>query len=120
MKQEILLENIKIYAYHGCLPEENTIGSWYSVDLRIKADLEKAAKTDNLDYTVNYATLSEIIHQRMAIKSNLLESICYDILMEVHKVSNSIHFAEIKISKLNPPMKGNIEKASVKLSMDFA
>ena len=117
--QQILLENIKIYAYHGCLPEENIIGSWYLVNLWVDVDLEMAGKTDCLDYTINYATLSEIIHARMAKKSNLLETVCYDILNEIEKVSDLIHSARIKLSKISPPMPGNIEKASVVFSKQY-
>ncbi|MBV7441086.1 dihydroneopterin aldolase [Weeksellaceae bacterium TAE3-ERU29] len=117
--QQILLENIKIYAFHGCLPEENIIGSWYLIDLCVEADLEKAGETDCLNYTINYATLSEIIHNRMAKKSNLLETVCYDILNEIGNVSDLIHSAKIKVSKISPPMPGNIEKASVVFSKKY-
>ncbi|HFS67805.1 MAG TPA: dihydroneopterin aldolase, partial [Flavobacteriia bacterium] len=45
---KIKLQNVRVYAYHGCLIEEGHIGSDYRVDLTIKTDLSKSAKTDNL------------------------------------------------------------------------
>ena len=54
----IKVNNIKLYAYHGCLDEEAKIGSEYRVDLAIKADLKKSAKTDDLIDTVDYVPVS--------------------------------------------------------------
>ncbi len=42
----IKVKNIKLYAFHGCLDEEAAIGSPYRVDVKVKADLKKSAKTD--------------------------------------------------------------------------
>ncbi|MGP6602400.1 dihydroneopterin aldolase [Ornithobacterium rhinotracheale] len=119
MTSEIHLSNIKIYAYHGCLPEENVIGAWYVVNLRVEVDLTQAGKTDDLQHTINYADLSEIIHRRMKQKSNLLEKVCYDILVEIKNYSDQIEGAEIQLAKLDPPMPGNIERASVKMYQKF-
>ncbi|MCK5908244.1 MAG: dihydroneopterin aldolase, partial [Flavobacteriales bacterium] len=54
---KILIENIKIYAYHGCLKEENIIGSDYLIDLEVDLDYSKASATDNLIHTVSYADI---------------------------------------------------------------
>ena len=53
----IRLKNIKIYAFHGCLAEETKIGSDYLVNLEVKANLSKAASSDNLLDTVDYVRL---------------------------------------------------------------
>ena len=45
MKSKILLEDIKIYAYHGVLPEEKILGTFYIVNAEIVADITKAAET---------------------------------------------------------------------------
>lgn len=50
----IKVENIKVYAYHGCLDEEERIGSHYQVDLKVEADLKQSAQTDDLHDTVDY------------------------------------------------------------------
>ena len=42
----IQVNNIKLYAFHGCLDEEAKIGSEYKVDVEVKADLKKSSKTD--------------------------------------------------------------------------
>ena len=40
----IELEDIRIYANHGCLSEEEKIGSHYLVNLKVECDLSKAFK----------------------------------------------------------------------------
>ena len=47
----IKVENIRVFAYHGCLKEETKIGSDYRVDLKVKANLQESAKTDKLSDT---------------------------------------------------------------------
>jgi dihydroneopterin aldolase len=76
----IKVNNIKIYSNHGCLEEEAKIGSWYRVDVKIKADLKKSAKTDDLSDTVDYVHLNHIVKQEMAIRSKLLEEVAERIL----------------------------------------
>ncbi|HAI20030.1 MAG TPA: dihydroneopterin aldolase, partial [Xanthomarina gelatinilytica] len=41
----IKVENIRVFAHHGCLKEETKIGCDYRVDLKIKANLKTSAKT---------------------------------------------------------------------------
>ena len=61
----IRLKKIKIYAFHGCLVEEEKIGSDYLVNLSVKADLNKAADTDKLSDTVDYVHLQKIGNRRV-------------------------------------------------------
>ena len=60
----VIVENIKVFAYHGCLMEETTIGSDYRVDLSVETCLNKSSTTDNLSDTVDYVLLNHIVDQR--------------------------------------------------------
>lgn len=115
MTSKIFLENIKIYAYHGVLPEENLIGTYYLINVELHTDLWKASETDNLDDTISYAEINNIIHQEMAIKSKLLEHIAGRILRKIHQQFPQISFIKLKLTKTNPPMKGECKGASVEL-----
>ncbi|MEN8138690.1 MAG: dihydroneopterin aldolase [Bacteroidota bacterium] len=110
---KILIENIKIYAYHGCLEEENKIGSDYLIDIKVNLDYSKASKTDDLNYTVNYAEINRAIHEEMAIKSCLLEHVGQRIINRIFKDFDKIKKIKLKLSKVNPPMGGDVEKVSV-------
>ncbi|WP_288956489.1 dihydroneopterin aldolase [uncultured Polaribacter sp.] len=112
----IQVNNIKLYAYHGCLEEEAKIGSWYRVAVEVKADLKKSAKTDNLKDTVDYVHLNLIVKEEMAIRSKLLEDVAQRILDRFFKEIPLINKAKIEVSKINPPIGGNVEEVVIILT----
>ncbi len=112
----IRLNNIRCYAYHGCLTEEATIGSEYSVDLIIETDLRRAARTDRLHDTVDYVKLNSIVKDEMGIRSNLLENVAQRILDRILEAFEQINSARVIVAKINPPLGGDVENVSVELS----
>jgi dihydroneopterin aldolase len=112
----IKLNNIRVYAHHGCLGEETKIGSEYRVDLAVKADLGKPAQTDKLEDTVDYVMLNRVVKAEMAVPSKLLESVAERILERVLKESTRVEKASVRVSKINPPLGGDVESVSVKMS----
>lgn len=112
----IKVNNIKIYANHGCLEEEAKIGSWYRVDVAIKADLKKSAKTDDLADTVDYVHLNHIVKEEMAIRSELLEEVAQRILNRFFEEIKMIKKARVSVSKINPPIGGNVAEVVIILT----
>ncbi|WP_159949427.1 dihydroneopterin aldolase [Polaribacter septentrionalilitoris] len=113
---KIRVNNIKIYALHGCLDEEAKIGSWYRVDVEVKADLKKSAKTDDLADTVDYVHLNYIVKEEMAIRSKLLEEVAQRILNRFFKEISMLKKATVSVAKINPPIGGNVEEVVIILS----
>jgi 7,8-dihydroneopterin aldolase/epimerase/oxygenase len=111
----ISLEGAEFFAYHGYHPEERTIGNKYSVDIRVQANLENAAGTDNLDATIDYAVLYQIIRDQMAVSSRLLEHVAGRILDRVYERFPHVQSAEVSISKYNPPVGGVCYRSVVTL-----
>jgi len=109
----IKISNIKVYAYHGCLVEEGKIGSDYRIDLSVKADLKKSADTDHLADTVDYVHLNKIVKEEMAVRTKLLETVAALILDRILAEIPIVNKAKIKVSKLNPPIGGNVEMVSI-------
>jgi dihydroneopterin aldolase len=112
----IQVKNIKLYAFHGCLEEEAKIGSEYRVDVVVKADLKKSVKTDKLADTVDYVHLNHIVKEEMAIRSNLLEEVAQRILNRFFKELRKIKSAKISVSKINPPIGGNVAEVVIILT----
>ncbi|MCK5677526.1 MAG: dihydroneopterin aldolase [Flavobacteriaceae bacterium] len=109
----IKIKNIRVYAYHGCLIEEGKIGSDYSVNLSVKADLKNSAKTDNLSDTVDYVHLNKIVKEEMGIRTKLLETVADKILDRILFEIPLVEKVKVKVSKLNPPIGGNVESVSI-------
>ena len=112
----IQVNNIKLYAFHGCLDEEAKIGSEYRVDVEVKADLRKSAKTDALVDTVDYVHLNYIVKEEMAIRSKLLEEVAQRILNRFFKELRKVKKARVAVSKINPPIGGNVEEVVIILT----
>jgi len=112
----IKVKNIRVYAYHGCLIEEGKIGSDYRVDLTVKADLSKSAITDELSDTVDYVHLNKIVKDEMAIRSKLLEEVAKRILDRILEEISMVKKVDVSVSKLNPPIGGNVAMVTIEMS----
>ncbi len=112
----IRINNIVIYANHGCLEEEAKIGSEYRVDIKIEAGLEKSAGTDRLENTVDYVHLNRIAKEEMTIRSKLLEHVAKRILDRIFEEIQLVREVEVSVSKINPPIGGNVGEVTVVLS----
>ncbi len=62
MKHQINIEGIRLYAYHGCLPEETKVGAEYIVDVYMVCDFKEAAIKDDLNLTIDYCSIFEIYY----------------------------------------------------------
>ena len=116
---KIFLEEVKIYAYHGVLPEENIIGTYYILNAEIHTDLWKASVSDDLNDTISYADINEIIHNEMKIQSKLLEHVAGRIIAKINEKFNQISYIKLRITKTSPPMKGEMKGASIELEKSF-
>lgn len=111
----IEIEGMKFYAYHGHFEAEKVVGNQFEVNVRIKTNCSEAAQTDNLKHALNYQEVYLLIQKEMNIVSNLLENVAGRILDSLYNNFSGIENAQVKISKLNPPMGGEIKQVSVTL-----
>lgn len=111
----ILLKEIRCYAYHGVAPQENLIGNEYIIDLKLKVDINKAAQTDEVADTVNYAEVHQVIMAEMAVPSKLLEHVGGRIIEKLFQQFPVLEEIELHLSKRNPPMGADVESAGIEL-----
>ena len=111
----IKLKNIRTFSFHGCLEEESRIGSDYLVDLEIKTDLRKSSVSDQLQDTVDYVLLNRIVTEEMAIRSKLLEHVAHRIILRIFKEIAAVSRIVVSVSKLNPPIGGDVEAVTIQM-----
>jgi len=105
---------MKFYAFHGVMEQEQKVGNTYIIDLKLYADLSKASETDNLEDTINYAEIYNIVKTEMEIPSKLLEHVAGRILQKIKKDFPVIGKVEICLAKERPPIVGGeVESAAV-------
>ena len=111
----VKVKNIRVYAYHGCMVEEGKIGSEYRVDVSVKANLTPSANSDELADTVDYVHLNKIVKEEMALRAKLLEHVALRVMKRIFKEIPLVDKAKVSISKINPPIGGNVALVSVVL-----
>ena len=111
----IRMEGMKFYAFHGVLPQENLVGANYYIDLRLKTDFSRAAETDELEGTVNYADIHSAVKEEMQITSQLLEHVCQRIARRIFHDFPTIETIDISLSKENPPMGACAQRVGVEV-----
>lgn len=112
---KVKVDNIRAYAHHGCLQEETAIGSEYRIDVSVEADLSQAAISDRLSDTVDYVLINQIVKEEMHKPSKLLEHVGKRIIQRIFYEIRLVDKAEVSVSKINPPIGGDVEKVTVVL-----
>lgn len=113
----ISIEGMEFYAYHGCFAEEQLIGTWFVVDLFMETDTTEAERTDQLDKTVNYLEVYQLVKKEMETNSKLLEHVGRRILNAVKNNYPQITDATVKVRKMNPPLGGKMDFVSLTIKL---
>ncbi len=115
----IEIENMEFYAYHGCFREEQVVGNQFLVSIQLEVNTKMAQESDNLIDTVNYLKVYQIVSKEMQQKSKLLEHVAERIITTVHDNFHEIKRIWVKVSKVNPPLGGKVERVSVTLERKY-
>ena len=108
----ITVEGIRVFAYHGHLPEEAVLGGHFIVNVWVTADASEVEKTDDLNDTVDYVRIIEIVKEQMAIRANMIEVPAKRIvnaILPLHKVQK----VKVEVEKIQPPIDATFDKISV-------
>lgn len=112
---EISVNRIKVYAYHGCHPQERIVGGDFYVSVSAQVEVEASAwKEDKLEGTVDYSRFVSITKREMAVPSNLLEHVASRIASAVLEECPSVLKVCVTIEKENPPLGVLCDGVSVK------
>ncbi len=111
----IELEGMEFKAYHGCLEQEKVRGNVFTVDFRGELDLTAAAESDNLNDTLNYADIYEIVSYEMSIPSELLENVAGRIVNAIAVQFPQLAAFSVRVSKKKPPVDGVAQWSRVTL-----
>ena len=111
----IYLNDVRIHAYHGVLPQENQVGQDFLVSARCGVDVTSAMENDMLEVTLDYGVLYRLIESEMAKTSQLVEHVAGCIAQRVFDEFLQVTSLDLSITKLNPPFGADCKGAGVEI-----
>ena len=108
----ITVEGIRVFGYHGHLPEEAVLGGHFIINVWVEADTDEVEKTDNINDTVDYVKIIAIVKEQMAVRSNMIEHPTRRIVDAILPL-NKVQKVTVEVEKIQPPIDAIFDKISV-------
>jgi dihydroneopterin aldolase len=121
MTGRITLSTMVFYGYHGDLPEENTLGQRFIIDVVLTLDIAAAAATDNLNQTVDYTRVYSICRETVEKERfKLIEALAGQVIDRVLAACPIVERVDITIKKPSVPIAGILDHVAVETSKSRA
>ena len=118
----VFVENLKVYGYVGHIAEERTLGQKYTISYILYGQLGQSGETDNLNDTLDYTSLNNIIQDLANQKLNLIETLADQIAEKAFSVYNNnnkdkrlLDAIRITVKKEAPPIKEQVDSVGISL-----
>ena len=112
----ITLEDMEFKAYHGCYDLEKVVGNRFLVTVSMDAELDRAARADDVNKTINYLSVYGIVTREMEQKSDIIENVAVRIIDALYIAFPELVKVTATVSKIAPPLGGKVKKVSVTLT----
>ncbi|MDJ0799158.1 MAG: dihydroneopterin aldolase [Calothrix sp. MO_167.B12] len=101
----IHVTGIRAYGYTGYLPEEQVLGQRFEVDVKLWLDISPAAKTDDIENTVDYRSIITLVKDLVKTsKFVLIERLVETLADSILKQSDRITQVQVILSKPAAPI----------------
>ena len=116
---KIILNNLGFYGYHGVLSEEKSLGQKFFIDVELLLDTKKAGKSDDMNQSVSYADVYDVIKDITENKKfNLIEALAENIASEVLEKFTLINQIMVRVKKPEAPVRGMFDYYAVEIRRD--
>ncbi|GJD53219.1 Dihydroneopterin aldolase [Methylobacterium crusticola] len=101
----ILIHRLAVFAHHGVLPEENTLGQRFYLSLEARLDLGEAGRRDDIAATVSYADLAALSHAIATQRRfRLIEALAETIAAEALAAFPALAAITVRVDKPGAPV----------------
>lgn len=113
---QIIIQDLSIYAKHGVYMEENILGQQFLVSVYLDLDLSKAGQTDDLEHTIDYGTICHFVTKYMQSHTfKLIEAAAEHLAEEILLTYDQVRKIRIKVKKPWAPIGLPIKNVCVSL-----
>ena len=103
----IFLRGMRFMACHGVLPHEREVPQPFEVDVEMGLDLRAAGESDDLDDTVNYAKVYDVVSTVLTVtRKYLIEAIAEEIADDLLRDFDSLRWVRVTVHKPTAPIDG--------------
>ena len=109
----ISIEKVHLYGKHGCYEAEAALGGHYELDVYIDTKIDKAAKSDKLEETIDYEKVYDLCLEIFGTRHNLLETLVYKMAHQIKDSFENVKRVRVDLAKLHPPLAGKVGNCTV-------
>lgn len=115
MTGTVEINELRLYARHGVMEQERTVGNEFTVSVHLRYPMHRAILDDELDGTLNYAEAVEVIRREMSVPSALLEHVAGRIHSALISRWPLIEGGMIRVAKITPPIPAQMRDVAVRI-----
>ena len=117
MADFIRIFGIKGYGYHGVLDSERATGQDFFVDVELEVDLSSASRSDDVQDTVNYAEVTNLVFTEITTDPvNLIEKLAGRIANKIKLKFPQTQRVTVTVHKPQAPVSAQVSDISVTIS----
>ena len=103
----IFLCGMRFMACHGVLPHEREIPQPFEADVELGLDLRAAGESDDLDDTVNYAEVYDVVSTVLTVtRKYLIEALAEEIADDLLRDFDALRWVRVTVHKTAAPIDG--------------
>ena len=112
----LTLDDVRFFGRHGVTKAEESVGAWFSVDVRMSVDLSAAALSDDLGASIDYGAVAKrIVEIGTGPRVNLIERLA-GLMIEALLREFPAHEVCVRVRKLTAPLDGLVGTPGVALT----
>lgn len=115
---DIELSRLRFFSNHGLYAEEEKLGAEFEVNVVIRY-AATGGSVNNLNDTVDYVAVYEMVKEEMATRSDLLETTAIRIASKLKERFQKIVSVRITLKKIAPPITNFTGDVSVTYEQAF-
>lgn len=113
----IRVSGIRVQSNHGCMEEEMLIGQEFVVNIELTTDLSLSMVSDDLNDTVDYVAVHDIVFRETKQRSKLIEHVAHRVGTALKTELPAIEKVTVEIVKPSPPIGGDVGSVAVEITL---
>lgn len=117
MADLIRISGIKGFGYHGVFETERANGQDFYVDVELEVDLTRASVSDDVNDTINYAEVTDLIVEEITTNPvSLIEKLAGRIAERIKTSFPQAALVTVTVHKPQAPISAEVKDISVTIS----